>query len=382
MGLLTKLDEEAMFPATGGMVNVERRDDALERIWNEPPGLHFVPRSTTLPNIWDEHEYRRLHAEYTIINGELCLRRDGQEIPIEQRIGKGAKILALTGPSGIGKTTLATHLMRALGPKCRTIRSYTTRERRRGETNSPFLSFLTRLQMEEMYQQDEKSWPRLIAMLYRFAYEDYLTRYPQMRYALAHSDWIVMACHADKAIKLKRSGLYSMHICYLGPRRLIAANERNLEYELGITVPERNRVGWRHSHKVLMSGLARAAITGHIEPLIDSVLVTDCFDERRLVSHWSPRQIDEAVDQFLGIFEAMEGRPRNQEYARAFTYWSYLQEAIPEFIEKNEAVIEELLKLDTCLEPELDPLHSLSNTLQLLDEYALLGPGSPRPFPR
>lgn len=349
--------------------------NVLEKISQGSNGLFFPPGGKTLPNIHDKSPVLRRAARVTILEGEANLRRDGRRIRLDRRLGL-KPIIALTGPSGAGKTTFAELLKGHFQENCRLIRTYTTRAMRSGEADNSIISFLTRDQLSQMVEDDATALPRQVCQLAYYANEAYLAKYSQLGWALEAKDLTLIVCNLDRAINLKRNGLYGMHICYLSNHETMTPNRTlrySPEYERARppSTLERNHLEARLTHSVMMNGLVRAALTGQAPLTIDSVL---CFG-------WD--QVDWAINQLLDLIKGLSGQRANPYHTGEFSSLAQLQESIVALVSRKEAKIERMVLNESSNTASnlLSTISLIDTPLSMIPNYSVHGPGSPRPFP-
>lgn len=349
--------------------------NVLEKIRQGSSGLFFPPGGKTLPNIHEKNLKLRRAARATILEGEANLRRDGRRIRLDRRLGL-KPIIALTGPSGGGKTTFAELLKGHFQENCRLIRAYTTRAMRSGEADSSILSFLTRDQLSQIVEDDAATLPRKICQLAYYANEVYLAKYSQLIWALEANDLTILVSNLDRAINLKRNGLYGMHICYLSNRETMTPNRKRSVHQEYVRAKlpstlERNDLEARLTHSVMTNGLVRAALIGQAPLTIDSVL---CF-------RWN--QIDWATGQLLDLIKGLSDQRTNSYHAEEFLSPARLQDSIVALVNRKESKIERMVRSESpnMASNLLSAISLIDTPLPMMPNYSVHGPGSPRPFP-
>ena len=82
-----------------------------------------------------------------------------------EKVVKQGKLVVISGPSGVGKSTIAKEVLRRTGAKFSV--SATTRPPRNGEVDGREYTFVTRLQFEEMIRREELlEWAEVFGNLY------------------------------------------------------------------------------------------------------------------------------------------------------------------------------------------------------------------------
>lgn len=379
------LDRHSNLPSSG-MEEAAGRS-ILETIAWGSMGLHFIPDSTTLPDLLHPDADRRLFAERCILIGESRLRGDDHDLdlPLGLRIGQKPNIIALTGESRIGKTTQAASLIKVLNREagaqvCRTLPRFTTRPKRKAEIHSPFLKFIEATEAHSILGRDRTIQPRDIALACRFAWQWYILTYSALFYGLTNSKYIVFPCHLDTAILLKRFLLYGMHICHLTTSRQLT---RATEFE---TLQPREGQGedvswWRKIHNLLMAAIVKDALVGNTYLTVDSICLVDPerFNQQTRTSKGPNReQLTTTNNSLKQIIRAMEGRLEQCDPSIAvhFEKWSKSQQVIETFVRDNSQKIAEFTELPDLPRPEYELLSPIGSKDALpLPGYLLLGPG-------
>ncbi len=350
-----------------------------KRIKASPPGLTMNPWTTILPNVLSANRWERQVAEWTVLTGEAALLRDGvlEDLPLELRLD--VPMVALTGPSGVGKTTLANHLWQASRLPLRTFRRYATRTPRRGERKGEnrYFRFIGKAHAERMIERNFTNSPRHLALGNCFAWQWTLLSYPGLSYDLRASQQggIILPCHLDTALKLKKRGFYSLVICYKAAPWHISLE--HIEHQEFRPHQPESEAWWRSIHALVMDGLVDEAFERPaLGPSIDAVLVAERYSQTERDLLWNKYQLSEVSSQLTQLYAGTLGVANIQPVADAFAHTRELKTAILSLVKNRAGEIRELAHTP-AVQQALNG-QEIVGAIPLPD-YRLFGPGDTHP---
>ena len=165
----------------------------MKSLKSKPPWSESGSRSKT----WSEEQPTAVDAATALATIDRLLDSACQEAMIAAKPGK---LVVISGPSGVGKSTVVREVLQRLGPAIRLSVSATTRPPRPGERDGVDYYFLTDAEFRR--RRDEGEFLECIEVFGRGHW--YGTLWSEVRSSLSQGKWVILEIDVDGAGEVLR----------------------------------------------------------------------------------------------------------------------------------------------------------------------------------